>query len=50
MASLMWLRHKLNQEIAKGSKADQTAIKRLQKQIRAEEQKRGKRPRRGLND
>lgn len=48
MASLLVLRHKLNKEIAKGKNADQLAIKRLRAQIRAEEQKRGKNPRRGL--
>lgn len=47
MASLMLLRHKLNKAIVAG---DQVAIRRLKAQIKAEEQKRGKRPRRGLND
>jgi hypothetical protein len=50
MASLMVLRHKLNKEIAKGKNASPLVIKQLRKQIRDEEQKRGKRPRRGLND
>lgn len=48
MASLMVLRHKLNKEIAKGKNANPFTIKQLQKQIRDEEERRGKRPRRGL--
>lgn len=47
MANLTWLRHKLNKAIVEG---DQVAIKRIKAQIKAEEQKRGKKPRRGLND
>jgi hypothetical protein len=47
MASLLVLRHKLNKAIMAG---DQVAIKRLRAQIKAEEQKRGKRGRKGLND
>ena len=47
MASLMVLRHKLNKAIVAG---DQVAIKRLRAAIKAEEQKRGKKGRRGLND
>lgn len=45
MANLVLLRLKLAKAVANG---DETAIKRLQKQIRAEEQKRGKNPRKGL--
>jgi hypothetical protein len=45
MASLTWLRHKLNAAIVAG---DQVAIKRIKAQIKAEEQKRGKGPRKGL--
>jgi hypothetical protein len=45
MANLTLLRLRLAKAVANG---DETTIKRLQNQIKAEEKKRGKNPRRGL--
>jgi hypothetical protein len=44
----MVLRHKLNKEIARGKNANPFIIKQLREKIRQEEEKRGKKPRRGL--